>query len=165
MKLTTLACVLGTFLATHPVYAQLVTDALLPCSANPHQLTIPDQGWRLWPDTQAPWQNDTLYLPSEVNLPLVELPDLLMEVDGWTGFSRHLIAADASYWLWRLQPLLAVAQTYSSSAYPATSHDPRSVATVAVTGDAAALTGPLITGMARLTPLISSNSKVPNPFG
>jgi hypothetical protein len=23
-------------------------------------------------------------------LPLVELPDLLMEVDGWTGFSRHL---------------------------------------------------------------------------
>ena len=46
MKLTTLACVLGTFLATHPVYAQLVTDALLPCSINPHQLTISDQGWR-----------------------------------------------------------------------------------------------------------------------
>ena len=27
---------------------------------------------------------------SNARLPLVELPDLLMEVDGWTGFSRHL---------------------------------------------------------------------------
>ena len=26
----------------------------------------------------------------DARLPLVELPDLLMEVDGWTGFSRHL---------------------------------------------------------------------------
>jgi len=43
IKLTTLACILGTFFAAHPVYAQLFTDALLPCSVNPHQLTIPDQ--------------------------------------------------------------------------------------------------------------------------
>ena len=26
----------------------------------------------------------------DARLPLIELPDLLMEVDGWTGFSRHL---------------------------------------------------------------------------
>ena len=25
----------------------------------------------------------------DARLPLIELPDLLMEVDGWTGFSRH----------------------------------------------------------------------------
>ena len=29
-------------------------------------------------------------------LPLVELPDLLMEVDGWTGFSGHLEHADGA---------------------------------------------------------------------
>jgi hypothetical protein len=34
------------------------------------QLTvaIPDNGWRLWPDTKAQWQNDALYLPDEVEL-------------------------------------------------------------------------------------------------
>lgn len=29
---------------------------------------ISGSGWRLWPDAAASWQNDTLYLPSEVNL-------------------------------------------------------------------------------------------------
>jgi hypothetical protein len=29
---------------------------------------ISNAGWRLWPDQQASWQNDTLYLPSEVHL-------------------------------------------------------------------------------------------------
>lgn len=32
----------------------------------------------------------TLEALVDARLPLVELPDLLMEVDGWTGFSRHL---------------------------------------------------------------------------
>jgi hypothetical protein len=34
------------------------------------QLTvdIPDDGWRLWPDTKAEWKNDDLYLPDDVNL-------------------------------------------------------------------------------------------------
>ena len=32
----------------------------------------------------------TLEALINARLPLVELPDLLMEVDGWTGFSRHL---------------------------------------------------------------------------
>jgi len=31
-------------------------------------LVIPDTGWRLWPDTQAAWKNDTLYLPDDVDL-------------------------------------------------------------------------------------------------
>jgi len=29
---------------------------------------ISTSGWRLWPDTEAKWQDDTLYLPSEVDL-------------------------------------------------------------------------------------------------
>ena len=38
--------------------------------ASPPQLTvnIPDSGWHLWPDTQAQWKNDDLYLPEDVDL-------------------------------------------------------------------------------------------------
>jgi beta-galactosidase len=82
-----------------------VTDALLPCSVNPHQLTIPDQGWRLWADTQAPWQNDTLYLPSEVNLG--QLP-VNAPTGGWgtlnpfTGMSVSLPASVEEYYWGKL---------------------------------------------------------------
>jgi beta-galactosidase/beta-glucuronidase len=31
-------------------------------------LDLPDDGWRLWPDTQAEWEQDELYLPDELNL-------------------------------------------------------------------------------------------------
>jgi beta-galactosidase len=31
-------------------------------------VNIPDDGWRLWPDTKAEWKNDNLYLPDDVNL-------------------------------------------------------------------------------------------------
>jgi len=31
-------------------------------------LVLPDTGWKLWPDIAAAWKNDTLYLPSEVDL-------------------------------------------------------------------------------------------------
>ena len=31
-------------------------------------VAIPDDGWRLWPDTKAAWKEDALYLPDEVNL-------------------------------------------------------------------------------------------------
>lgn len=36
-------------------------------------LAIPDDGWRLWPDTEARWENDELFLPDE--LKLASLPD------------------------------------------------------------------------------------------
>jgi hypothetical protein len=29
---------------------------------------IPDTGWRLWPDQQAEWQNDAIFLPEDVHL-------------------------------------------------------------------------------------------------
>src|SRR5271163_3883977 len=39
-------------------------------SSSSHLLAedISTAGWRLWPDREAAWQNDTLYLPSEVKL-------------------------------------------------------------------------------------------------
>jgi beta-galactosidase len=32
------------------------------------RVSVSDQGWRLWLDKQAEWENDTIYLPDEVNL-------------------------------------------------------------------------------------------------
>ena len=32
------------------------------------QLDIPDNNWRLWPDTAAIWQNDDIFLPGEFKL-------------------------------------------------------------------------------------------------
>jgi beta-galactosidase len=29
---------------------------------------IPDEGWRMWPDRQASWENDTIYLPEDTHL-------------------------------------------------------------------------------------------------
>jgi beta-galactosidase len=31
-------------------------------------IAIPDDGWRLWPDTEAEWENDELFLPDELKL-------------------------------------------------------------------------------------------------
>ena len=45
-----------------------ITDAII---------AIPDDGWRLWPDTKAEWENDELFLPDEVNL--AALPVILSE--------------------------------------------------------------------------------------
>src|SRR5580693_7839154 len=29
-------------------------------------VVIPDEGWRMWPDTKAAWQNDEIFLPEDV---------------------------------------------------------------------------------------------------
>ncbi len=42
----------------------LIFPALLVCRA----ADISNSGWRLWPDTNAVWQNDSIYLPDEVDL-------------------------------------------------------------------------------------------------
>jgi beta-galactosidase len=45
-----------------------VTIVLISVSSALAAEDISTAGWRLWPDRQAAWQNDTLYLPSEVQL-------------------------------------------------------------------------------------------------
>ena len=32
------------------------------------QIMLPDGGWRLWPDTKAPWHDDAVFLPDDVHL-------------------------------------------------------------------------------------------------
>jgi hypothetical protein len=35
---------------------------------DPNSVDIPDTSWRLWPDQNAEWKNDTIYLPEDVHL-------------------------------------------------------------------------------------------------
>jgi hypothetical protein len=48
---------------------------------------IPDEGWRMWPDTQAPWQSDQIYFPDEVDLS--KLPNNA-PTGGWNALTDHL---------------------------------------------------------------------------
>ena len=43
-------------------------QALFAGEAAEAEVEIPDDGWRLWPDTAAAWQEDALFLPDEVKL-------------------------------------------------------------------------------------------------
>jgi beta-galactosidase len=47
---------------------------------------ISDSGWRLWPDEQAAWKDDTLYLPSEVDL--AKLP-VNPPTGGWASLTAQ----------------------------------------------------------------------------
>ncbi len=58
------------------IVSHLAFPCLLPAQDNsksaaaelvPNAVNL-DSGWRLWRDEQAPWKDDTLYLPSEVDL-------------------------------------------------------------------------------------------------
>jgi hypothetical protein len=56
--------------------ASAFVAASLPLAAQTHleaqheanTVAIPDSGWRLWPDQNAEWKNDTIYLPEDVRL-------------------------------------------------------------------------------------------------
>jgi beta-galactosidase len=45
-----------------------LTNLVAGASNAPTALSMPDEGWRLWPDTKATWKNDALYLPDDVDL-------------------------------------------------------------------------------------------------
>ena len=48
--------------------AALTPSPLFAESAPAPEVEIPDDGWRMWPDTDAPWKDDPLFLPDEVDL-------------------------------------------------------------------------------------------------
>ena len=47
-------------------------------------VAIPDDGWRLWPDTQAEWENDEIFLPEEVDLAVLPVH---APTGGWEALS------------------------------------------------------------------------------
>ncbi|MFZ0391301.1 MAG: malectin domain-containing carbohydrate-binding protein, partial [Calditrichia bacterium] len=55
-------------------------------SAQENRLEIPDSGWRLWPDTAAAWQYDSLYLPDEVQINLLPVNP---PTGGWERLSSE----------------------------------------------------------------------------
>lgn len=47
----------------------LLPGARLAAQAAPAtRIALPDDGWRLWPDTKAAWHDDAVYLPADVHL-------------------------------------------------------------------------------------------------
>jgi hypothetical protein len=48
--------------------AALAPIPLFAEAAPGSEVEIPDDGWRLWPDTDAPWKDDALFLPDEAVL-------------------------------------------------------------------------------------------------
>ncbi len=56
----------GTFIQSFGAFLLFFVGA--PVLVGQTSLTIPDDGWRLWPDREAAWENDPLYLPDEVDL-------------------------------------------------------------------------------------------------
>jgi beta-galactosidase len=51
--------------------ATLFCWVFVDVSSGQNILNLSDDGWHLWLDTSATWQNDSLYLPEEVNLHLL----------------------------------------------------------------------------------------------
>ncbi|HZP05128.1 MAG TPA: glycoside hydrolase [Terracidiphilus sp.] len=54
--------------ASHLPLAPAEQPAASSISHDGDALAIPDSGWRLWPDQQAEWKNDSIFLPEDVHL-------------------------------------------------------------------------------------------------
>jgi beta-galactosidase len=49
-----------------------------------HRMDLPDTGWRIWPDTEAQWRDDKIFLPAEVDI--AQLP-INPPIPGWEALS------------------------------------------------------------------------------
>jgi hypothetical protein len=78
------------------------------------ELLVPDSGWRMWPDQQAAWKEDTIYLPDDVHLDrlLANLP-----TGGWGASSakqgiRVELPSTVEQYFWGLQGLRPYQEEY-----------------------------------------------------
>lgn len=85
-------------------------------------IPISDDGWRMWPDAQAPWQDDDLHLPDEVDL--AQLP-VRPPTGGWQalhprqGIPVTLPASAEQYYWGKLS-----SRPYTSAEYEYAEIDP-----------------------------------------
>jgi hypothetical protein len=71
--------------ASHmPPSAQSAAAPLRESNIDANFVAVPDTGWRLWPDQQAEWKNDTIFLPEDVRL--ASLP-VNPPTGGWKSLS------------------------------------------------------------------------------
>jgi len=85
----------GTFLPAASESASVAPDAKRPGAANL------DQGWRLWLDPTAAWQDDTLYLPEDVDLskmPVNPPTGGWAVLNDWAGIAVSLPATVEEYY-------------------------------------------------------------------
>ncbi len=73
----------------------------------PDALAIPNTGWRLWPDQNAEWQNDTIYLPEDLNLASMPVNS---PTGGWDALSATqgipvTLPCTVEQYFWGLQGL------------------------------------------------------------
>src|ERR1017187_10910198 len=66
--------------------AALGTERLLAAPETGFTIPLSDEGWRMWPDTEAAWQDDALYLPDEVDL--ARLP-IHPPTSGWQALNAQ----------------------------------------------------------------------------
>lgn len=90
--------------------------------ANLRETIIPDAGWRAWPDTAAPWQDDPIYLPDEVDLARLR-SSAPTPTGGWeilgeeTGRAITLPASIEQFWWGKLGERPYTYQEYEHTAY------------------------------------------------
>lgn len=66
--------------------AAFTPSPLFAESAPASEVPIPDDGWRLWPDSDAPWKEDALFLPDKADL--VHLP-INPPTGGWPALNSQ----------------------------------------------------------------------------
>lgn len=103
--------------------AALPGRKILAADRSEPTISVPDDGWRLWPDTEAEWEHDELYLPDELNL--ASLPTL-PPTGGWEKLDPHqgipitLPASVEQYYWGRLG-----SRPYTKAEYEYADADPR----------------------------------------
>jgi hypothetical protein len=87
----------------------------------PNTISVPDAGWKLWPDTAAKWKDDTLYLPADVKLATLPVNP---PTGGWDALSSKGISvtlpATVEQHYWGKFSL----RTYTPGEYGYTATDP-----------------------------------------
>jgi hypothetical protein len=74
------------FASTLAATAVLPAGSLFAENAPGSIVAIPDDGWRMWPDTEATWKDDALFLPDDVELG--KLP-VCPPTGGWAALTQQ----------------------------------------------------------------------------
>jgi beta-galactosidase len=110
------------FIGSSGIAAVVATrpEALMAKNGEGSLIEIPDEGWRMWPDTKAEWETDAIFLPDEVDL--ANLP-LRVPTGGWEALSSEQgiavsLPASVEQFHWgKLQSRPYTYQEYEHAAY------------------------------------------------
>src|SRR5580698_11226463 len=86
---------LGSLVLSRPVFSSPIASPMEKPKVGVQHTTpfgengvmLPDEGWRMWPDVKAAWQDDEIFLPEDVDLR--KLPSN-PPTGGWDTLDDHL---------------------------------------------------------------------------